>query len=281
METRVSYTLVRKRLLISLAVFAFFMIYLVGRLAWVQFVQGDELRDKALAQWNRGLTVQAQRGSIYSRNGALLAGSATAESIIAIPSEIKDVEATVQALAPILDMKEDVLRERLQRNQFEVFLKRKVDDKVAAAVKALKLRGIRTTIESKRFYPGGNLASHVLGFVGIDEGLEGIEFYYEDELKGKNGYIVYEADARGRELPDAVQAYLPPVNGYNLVLTIDEVIQHIVEKELDRAMVEFAPEYAGVIAVAPKTGEILALASGLIFTRNTMLITVKPPGAIL
>ncbi|NLY32522.1 MAG: hypothetical protein GX065_06980, partial [Firmicutes bacterium] len=150
METRVSYTLVRKRLLISLAVFAFFMIYLVGRLAWVQFVQGDELRDKALAQWNRGLTVQAQRGSIYSRNGALLAGSATAESIIAIPSEIKDVEATVQALAPILDMKEDVLRERLQRNQFEVFLKRKVDDKVAAAVKALKLRGIRTTIESKR-----------------------------------------------------------------------------------------------------------------------------------
>jgi len=261
METRVSYTLVRKRLLKSLAVFAFFMIYLVGRLAWVQLVKGEELRDKALAQWNRGLTVQAQRGSIYSRNGALLAGSATAESIIAIPSEIKDIEATVQALAPILDMKEEVLRERLQRNQFEVFLKRKVDDDVAAAVKALKLRGIRTTIESKRFYPGGNLASHVLGFVGIDEGLEGIEFYYEDELKGKNGYIVYEADARGRELPDAVQAYLPPVNGYDLVLTIDEVIQHIVEKELDRAMVEFAPEYAGVIAVDPKTGEILALAS--------------------
>lgn len=261
METRVSYTLVRKRLLKSLAVFAFFMIYLVSRLAWVQFVRGDELRDRALAQWNRGLTVQAQRGSIFSRNGALLAGSATAESVIAIPSEIKDVEGTAQALAPILDMKVDVLRERMQRTQFEVFLKRKVDDDVAAAVKALKLRGIRTTIESKRFYPGGNLASHVLGFVGIDEGLEGIEFYYEDELKGKKGYIVYEADARGRELPDAVQAYLPPVNGYDLVLTIDEVIQHIVEKELDRAMIEFAPEYAGVIAVDPKTGEILALAS--------------------
>lgn len=261
METRVSYTLVRKRLLKSLAVFAFFMVYLIGRLAWVQFIQGDELRDKALAQWNRGLTVQPQRGSIYSRNGTLLAGSATAESIIAIPSEVKDVEGTAQALAPILEMKVDVLRERLERTQFEVFLKRKVDDDVAMAVKALKLRGIRTTIESKRFYPGGNLASHALGFVGIDEGLEGIEFFYEKELMGQKGYIVYEADAKGRELPDAVQAYLPPINGYDLVLTIDEVIQHIVEKELDRAMLDFAPEYAGVIAVDPKTGEILAMAS--------------------
>lgn len=261
METRVSYTLVRKRLLKSLAVFAFFMIYLIGRLAWVQFIKGDELRSKALAQWNRGLTVQPQRGSIYSRNGALLAGSATAESIIAIPSEIKDVEATAQALAPVLDMKIEVLREKFAKTQFEVFLKRKVDDDVAIAVKALKLPGIRTTIETKRFYPGGDLASHVLGFVGIDEGLEGIEFYYEDELKGQKGYVVYEADAKGRELPDAVQAYLPPVNGYDLVLTIDEVIQHIVEKELDRAMIDFAPECAGVIAVDPKTGEILALAA--------------------
>ena len=238
------------------------MIYLVGRLAWVQFVRG-RVEDKALAQWNRGLTVQAQRGSIYSRNGALLAGSATAESIIAIPSEIKDVEATVQALAPILDMKEDVLRERLQRNQFEVFLKRKVDDKVAAAVKALKLRGIRTTIESKRFYPGGNLASHVLGFVGIDEGLEGIEFYYEDELKGKNGYIVYEADARGRELPDAVQAYLPPVNGYNLVLTIDEVIQHIVEKNWTGPWSNSLPNMQA-LSLWPQDREILAWRPGLI-----------------
>ena len=260
MEARVSYTLVRKRLLKSLAVFAFFMIYLVGRLAWVQFVQGADLREKALAQWNRGLTVQPQRGSIYSRNGTLLAGSATAESIIAIPSEITEPLETAQALAPVLEMEVQVLLEKMQKGQFEVFLKRKVPDEVALAVKALKLRGIRTKIETKRFYPGGNLASHVLGFVGIDEGLEGIEFYYEKELMGQKGYVVYEADAKGRELPDAVQAYLPPINGYDLVLTIDEVIQHIVEKELDQAMLDFAPECAGIIAVAPKTGEILAMA---------------------
>jgi len=236
------------------------MIYLITRLAWVQFVQGADLQQKAVAQWNRRLTVQPQRGSIYSVNGALLAGSATAESIIAIPAEIKDVEQTAEILAPILGMSTDLLIERMQRSMFEVYLKRKVDDAVAQAVKELRLSGIRTTIESKRFYPRGNLASHVLGFAGIDEGLEGIEFFYETELRGKEGYIVYESDVHGRELPNAVQAYLPPINGYDLVLTIDEVIQHIVERELDKAMIEFAPEAAGVIAVDPKTGAVLALA---------------------
>lgn len=260
METKVTYTLVRKRLLKTFAVFAFFMVYLIGRLAWVQFINGDELRNKAAAQWNRGLTVQPQRGSIYSRNLSLLAGSATAESIIAIPTEIKDIEGTATALAPLLAMDPEDLKEKMGKKQFEVFLKRKVEDEVALAVKALKLPGIRTKLESKRFYPAGNLASHVLGFVGIDEGLEGIEYYYEKELKGEKGYVVYEADAKGRELPDAVQAYLPPVNGYDLVLAIDEVIQHIVEKELDQAMIDYAPERAGIVAVDPKTGEILAMA---------------------
>lgn len=260
METKVTYTLVRKRLLKTLAVFAFFMVYLIGRLAWVQFVNGDELRSKASAQWNRGLTVHPQRGSIYSRNLSLLAGSATAESIIAIPTEIHDLDGTAAALAPVLAMDPAVLKEKMEKKQFEVYLKRKVEDEVALAVKTLKLPGIRTKLESKRFYPAGNLASHALGFVGIDEGLEGLEFYYEKELKGEKGYVVYEADAKGRELPDAVQAYLPPVNGYDLILTIDEVIQHIVEKELDQAMIDYAPERAGIIAVDPKTGEILAMA---------------------
>ena len=261
MGNRVSYVLVRKRLLFSLAVFALFLVYLVTRLAWIQFVQGDELQQKAAAQWNRRLTVQPQRGSIFSRNGALLAGSATAESIVAIPVEIEDARETARQLAPILGMSEELLLERMERKIFEVYLKRKVDDGVALAVKELGLPGIRTTIESKRFYPRGTLASHVLGFAGIDEGLEGVEFYYESELRGKEGYIIYESDARGRELPDAVQAYLPPVNGYDLVLSIDEVIQHIVERELDKAMIDFAPESAGIIAIDPKTGEVLALAA--------------------
>ena len=151
------------------------MVYLVGRLAWVQFVQGEELKQKALAQWNRRLTVQPQRGSIYSRNGALLAGSATAESIIAIPSEIEDPLRAASLLAPILDMDVEVLRERMERNLFEVYLKRKVDDDVAQAVKELAVPGIRTTIESKRFYPHGNLASHVLA-LPVDQGLRASNF---------------------------------------------------------------------------------------------------------
>lgn len=261
MGTRVSYVLVRKRLLASFAVFAFFLVVVLGRLGWLQFVRGEELQGKAVAQWNRRLTVQPQRGAIYSRNGALLVGSATAESIVALPSEIQDPHETARLLAPILGISEEVLVERMERQLFEVYLSRKVDDDVAQAVKELRLPGIRTTIESKRYYPRGNLASHVLGFAGIDEGLEGIEFYYEQQLSGKPGYIVFEADVWGRELPDAVQAYLPPVDGYDLILTIDEVIQHIVERELEKAMEEFRPKKAGVIAVDPRTGEVLALAA--------------------
>ncbi|MTI95035.1 MAG: PASTA domain-containing protein [Firmicutes bacterium] len=258
---RVSYVMVRKRLLVSFAVFAFFLTSMVGRVGWLQFVRGPELQGLAVEQWNRRLTVQPQRGRIFDRNGNLLAGSATAESIVAIPADLGDIEETARLLAPILEMSEESLISRMEMNMFEVFLKRKVEDEVAQAVKELRLPGIRTTIESKRFYPRGNLASHVLGFAGVDEGLEGIEVYYEEELKGKPGYIIFESDARGRELPDSVQAYLDPINGYDLVLTIDEVIQHIAERELDKAMEEFAPKAAGVLAVNPQTGEVLALAA--------------------
>jgi stage V sporulation protein D (sporulation-specific penicillin-binding protein) len=261
MAGRASYVLIRKRLLGSFAVFAVFLVFLISRLAWLQLVRGGELQDKASAQWNRRLTVQPQRGSIYDRNGSLLAGSATAETIVAIPREIRDVDATARALAPILGIREDILEERMSRNIFEIFLKRKVDDDVAQRVKELRLPGIRTTIESKRFYPRGNLASHVLGFVGIDEGLEGIEFAYESVLKGKAGFIIFEGDASGRQLPEGLQAYLPPINGNSLYLTIDAVIQHIVERELDRAMQTFLPKAAAVLAIDPNTGEILALAA--------------------
>lgn len=261
MGSRVSYVIVRKRLLASFAVFAFFLVFVLGRLGWLQFVRGEELQEKAVNQWNRRLTVQPQRGAIYSRNDALLVGSATAESIVALPSEIEDPQETARLLAPILNMSEEVLVERMERQMFEVYLSRKVEDEVAQAVKELRLPGIRTTIESKRYYPRGNLASHVLGFAGIDEGLEGVEFYYEEQLQGKKGYIIFEADVWGRELPDAVQGYLPPVDGYDLILTIDEVIQHIVERELERAMEEFRPAKAGVIAVDPQTGEVLAMAT--------------------
>ncbi|WP_353892209.1 stage V sporulation protein D [Proteinivorax hydrogeniformans] len=261
MKEQLSNVTIRKRMMVTFAGFLFLFSLLVVRLFWVQFVRGDFYLEKAENQWNRQLIIRPQRGQIYDRNGDLLAGSATAETIVAIPSEIENPEEVATQLAPVLDMEKEAVIERITKHAAEVYVQRRVGDEVAQEVKKLNLRGIRTTMESKRFYPHDKLASHVLGFAGIDEGLEGLEAYYEDELAGKPGHIVYESDVRGRELPDGVQRYIPPEDGLNMVTTIDRTIQHIVETEMTKAMLKYEPKGISVIAVDPITGEVLALAN--------------------
>lgn len=134
--------------------------------------------------------------------------------------------------------------------------KRKVSEEIAEEVRRQNLAGITFTEESKRFYPKGNLASHILGFAGIDsQGLEGLELSYDKYLRGKPGKIGIERDAAGRFIPDGIQQYVAPHDGYNIYLTIDEVIQYIVERELDKAMTELQTSDATVIVMDPKTGE--------------------------
>ena len=261
MEIRGYQVTVRRRLLASFAVFAFFLAAVLGRLGWLQFVRGAELQDIAERQWNTRITLNPQRGSIYSRNHKLLAGSAPAHSVVAITASLEDIEATAKALAPVLGISESHLQQRLSMSNREVYLARRVEDSVADAVMELNLPGIRLAEESRRYYPQGRLASHVLGFVGSDGGLEGLEHHYEDLLKGTPGFAIYRTDVRGRQLPDSVQASMPAVDGYNMILTIDEMIQHIVERELDAAMKRIAPISVAVIVVDPRTGQVLALAS--------------------
>lgn len=269
MKEQVSNVQVRKRLLATLTIFSVIFILLFGRLFWIQLFRSEEFLNKAQAQWTRELIVRPMRGEIFDRNLQLLAGSATAETIVAIPSEVKNalkddpqiVEKIARELANVLDLDEEWVKDRITREASSVYLKRRVEDDVAQAIKELKFPGIRTTIETKRFYPNGTFASHVLGFAGIDEGLEGIEFQYEKELKGKSGQIVYQSDARGREIPGGIQQYIGPEDGLDLVLTIDSRIQHIVERELMKAMLSYAPKSAAAMAVDPNTGEILALAA--------------------
>ncbi|QNO16300.1 stage V sporulation protein D [Alkalicella caledoniensis] len=269
MKEQVSNVHVRKRLLATLTIFTLIFTLLFVRLFWIQFFKSEEFLNKAQAQWTRDLVVRPMRGEIFDRNMQLLAGSATAETIVAIPSEVKNAlkddpglaDKISTELAVVLDMDVETVKDRITRDASSVYLKRRVEDEVAQKVKELNFPGIRTTIETKRFYPNGSFASHVLGFAGIDEGLEGIEFQYEKELRGKTGQIVYESDARGREIADGVQEYRAPEDGMDIVLTIDSRIQHIVERELQKAMLTHAPKSAGAIVVDPYTGEILALAS--------------------
>jgi stage V sporulation protein D (sporulation-specific penicillin-binding protein) len=246
--------------LVLLIFISAFVLVLAGRLAYIQFVRGAELREQAMNVRTHEVPVEARRGVIYDRMGRELAVSVNVDSIFAVPAEIKDASATAQKLAAALNLDPAWVLGRLTQSQSFVWIKRKVSDDVSLAVKVMQLPGIGFTQESSRVYPKGTLAAHVLGFAGIDsQGLAGVEYSYDSRLRGSHGFIIIEYDAIGRQIPQAMHQYLPPTDGQSLVLTIDEVIQSLIERELDQIMVINKPKNATIIVMDPNTGEILGL----------------------
>ena len=233
------------------------------RLVWVQFVMGEELRQKAFAARFRNVEVKAKRGVVYDAKGRPLAISVSTDSFYAIPAQVRKSEKateTATKLAGILGLEQAKVLEQITRRQAFVWLQRHVPDEKAKAIKELKLPGIAFVEEPERFYPKGMLLANVLGFSGIDnQGLGGIEIAYNQILSGKSGTIMVEYDAKGQEINDALQKYIPPQDGNSILLTIDETIQYIVERELDEVMKTNTPKRAGVIVMEPKTGRILAM----------------------
>ncbi len=258
---------IRKRLLTLFALIVLLMIALVVRLGYIQFVLADELTEKAWDQWNRTITARSSRGNIYDRHGRLMAGSATVETVVALPPQIEDPRFTARALAPVLQMSENRIYELITQKRAAVYVKRKVEEEVAREVRILNLPGITFTQETKRFYPNGTLLSQLLGFVGMDQGWGGLEIYFEEDLKGRDGSIVFPTDNLGRAIP-GTHRFVPPKEGRDLYLTIDETIQFIVERELSRAMLEYNPNRVMALVVNPQTGELLAAASKPDFNPN-------------
>src|SRR5690606_20340513 len=152
---------------------------------------------------------------------------------------------------------EDIYNKISDKSKSEVWLKRKVPKEMANEVRNFEIKGIVFTEESKRYYPNKNLASHILGFTGVDgEGQEGIELYYDKQLKGTPGKIITETDVHGRELPYNVDQYISPDHGWNLVLTVDQTIQYFTEKAVTDAMAKYNAKKVYAIVMEPKTGEI-------------------------
>lgn len=262
-------TLIRKRIVFLFIAVFIIIIFLAGRLAWIQVIKKGEYEDKALTQRLRSLKVQPKRGIIYDRNGVELALSASADTVVAFPAEIKDPETVAKELAEILSMDQKEIYERITRRAAAVYLERKISPEKAALIKRKRLPGIAFTEESKRFYPREKLAAHLLGFTGIDsQGLWGIEYYYDRLLRGDAGRIVSEKDAAGREIPLGLERYFPSKDGCNFVLTIDHVIQYIAERELERAMEENEAAGGTIIVMDPRTGEVLAMANRPTFDPN-------------
>ena len=259
---------VRRRLifLFGCAVLAIFA--LTVRLFWIQVVIAGDLRAKAWDQLMRRERVIAPRGDIFDRNGRLLAGSASSVTVLAYPAQITDKEETARLLAPILALDEAVLLERLSKRTGGVYLRRKITEEAALEIRKLDLSGIRFTLEPKRYYPHTTLASQLIGFMGLDDGRSGLEYKYEQELRGRDGLITFESDGLGRQIPQGVQNYTPPEDGNDLVLTIDRNIQFIIEQEMRRTMLELQPKGINVIALDPRTGEVLAIAGTPDFDPN-------------
>lgn len=262
----------RKRIAGLLVIIAGILFLLLMRLGWLQFVRGAELQQKALDNRLREVPVEAKRGIIYDRNGKELAVSISTDSVGAFPAEVKHsgkAEEIAAQLAETLGMPKDKIYDLITKNSSFVWVKRKINFDLGPKIKKMNLPGIEVYEESQRYYPNGSLAAHILGFAGIDnQGLEGLEITYDEELKGKPGKIVIEFDATGRAIPEAVHKYIPPVDGASLVLTIDETIQYIVERELDKVMAEKQAKSATIIVMDPKTGAILALGSRPTYNPN-------------
>ncbi len=261
--------MIRKRLTLVFFLASLIFVLLMGRLAWIQFVRGEELKEKAEEVRMRDVPVDARRGTILDRNGSELVTSVSVDSVYAIPKHIEDPRQAARDLSAILDMDEDNLYSKLTKETSFEWIKRKIDFEVSKKVEDLKIQGIKTVEENKRFYLHESLASHVLGFAGIDnQGLLGLEKSYDNELKGKPGRIVVEHDAMGREAPGALHEYQEPVPGHNLILTLDETIQYFAERELDNVVARYNPKLAVAVVMDPRTGEIMAMANRPTFNPN-------------
>jgi cell division protein FtsI/penicillin-binding protein 2 len=254
------------RLLILAGFFAFWFVVISGRLVWLQVVDYGDYTQRAARQQQRSIDVSPVRGNIYDRRGNELAMTVSVDSVFAVPSEVPDVHATAQILGRILKADSSEIENRMRASRAFAWVARKIDGAMSARVRALNLKGIYFQKESKRFYPKGELAAQVLGYVGLDdEGLGGIEREFESKLTGKPGKMLITMDNRHKWLGRTEKN---PEPGENLVLTIDEKIQYIAERELSRAINETHAEAGTVIVQNPHTGEVLALANWPTFNPN-------------
>ncbi|HVF52802.1 MAG TPA: penicillin-binding protein 2 [Actinomycetota bacterium] len=214
----------------------------------------------------------ARRGAILDRNGEPLAISIDLKTIYADPALVENARSEAEKLAPVLDLDVDAATEllngRTPESRFE-FIARQVPPKVAKKVAALELPGVHMYEEARRYYPGGRLASHILGFTDTDgNGISGIESEYEHLLKGKAGRETLEQDPAGNSLPQADSTYEAPRPGHSLFLTIDKDIQYFTELTLTQATKQYGAIGGTAIVMKPDTGEILALANVPDFSPN-------------
>ncbi len=286
----------KKRLMFMLCTFVIIIAALTARLAYIQFVQGSELQKKAFVQQNSGRIISPIRGTIYDRNGKKLAISVQAGTVSCNPNEVANnkklsVDEIADDLAEMLSLNRDDVYRLITKKVNSAIIKRKIDQETESRIRTWmsenSVKGINIDEDAKRYYPNGNLMSHILGFAGDDnQGLMGgVEEVMDKYLKGTPGKILSEVDARGGAVPSGSEKRIDAQDGLNVVLTVDETIQYMVSKSLDKA-IEDNKVMGGAIGIVmdPNTGDLLAMVSKpdydlnspFAFPQNAMIEDIDP-----
>ena len=259
------------RIKLFLVIFLFLFIVIVLRVMYIELFDYKKLYSLANDLWSRDLPIEGDRGLILDRNGVVLADNITTTSLVLIPNQIKDKESVSKDIANILGVsKEEMDKHVYKETSIERVHPegRRLDYQTADKIESLNYEGVYLVRESKRYYPYGELLSHVLGYVGIDnQGLSGIELMYDKYLQGEAGAIKYFSDAKGNKL-NLSEIYLESSPGMNVYLTIDINIQLALERELSNVESTLEPDHSLAIVIDPNTGEILAMASRPTFDPN-------------
>jgi len=251
----------KERIIFLFIIFIILFLSLIYRLYNIQVIQRNKFEEIAQQEHLTSFSIEGERGNIYDRNYKKLAVNINVQSLFAIPPKIENPQETAQKISSILNIKVKDVLEKLNQKKSFVWVERKLTETEVAGIEKLNLEGFNFLDESKRNYPKNYLASNLMGFVGIDnQGLEGLESFFDKELKGLPGLSILERDATGSEVPLSIKEAIAHKDGHSIVLTIDEVIQYITEEALDKAFQKSKAKAGIAIVVRPKTGEILAMA---------------------
>lgn len=251
----------RKRLLIVVIAFFTLLTIITVKLVSIMTMQADDYGYRAWAVQERERSIKAKRGSIYDRNGVVLAGNQAVCSISVIYNQIEDPETVIRVLSEKLELPEEDVRRRVEKRSVREKIKSNVDKELADEIRAMNLAGVMIDEDYKRYYPYSTLASHVLGFTGSDnQGIVGLEVYYDDLLMGENGSINTVTNARGIEVENMAERRVEGTAGQNLVTSIDINIQQYITQKALEVLEKKQAKRVCIIVMNPQNGEIYALA---------------------
>lgn len=266
-------TIHRRKIVFIFYIIIFLLISLIIRVGYLMIFQADFLQEKAEQLHNRERPIKSKRGIIYDRNNVPLAINKSVTRISVIHNQIKDFDLVIKILSEKLGLSEKYVEKKVKNRVAIEIIKKNVDKEIADEIRSYDLAGVIIDEDYRRIYPYENLASHVLGFVGADnQGIIGLEVQYDSYLKGKDGMIFTQTDAKGIEINNVAETREEPINGYNLRISLDMNIQEYATQALEKVLISKQTDKGCIIIMNPQNGEIYAMVNKPDFDLNNPFV---------